>query len=287
MQCIDESWRARHALLLALGVASFCRLGAAPAPALFEWERGFGLRVAGEPAADMYFWIYEWNMFEALGRGQHSHGTYQLQRSLHATAREAVAESPGFRLTLRTVPDGAQLELQVTNTSGTAWTSLAGIIPCWNPGMVAGTNPSMPAALNRNFSDPWRQKTFFLSADGLTPLTSRALHFNAAHRGEAERAAAASGGRFAWSNKWPTSEVDAKGGLLVRESEDGRWVTGVAWEDFLSVQGHNPWSCLHACVRLGALQPGESRTIRGRLYLFPGTKEDCLARFEKDFPPAR
>lgn len=257
--------------------------GVAAAPELFEWERGFGLRVPGEPAAQMYFWVYEWNMFEAMRPGQHTHGTYQLPRRLEAGGAGAIVDSPAVRLRLRTVPDGAELELQVTNTGAVPWPDLAGIIPCWNPGMVPGTNPSMPLPLNRNFADPWRRNTWFIAADGPAMLTSRAIHFNARWRAAVDRIAAT--GPLAFAQKWPPSEVDATAGLLVRESEDGGWVTGVAWEDFLSMQGHNPWSCLHACVRIGALRPGETRKIRGRLYLFPGRKEDCLRRFEAEFAP--
>jgi hypothetical protein len=230
----------------------------------------------------MFLWIYEWNMFEAMKPGQHTHGTYQLPRRITSSGSEAIVDSPELHLTLRPRPDGAELILRITNQSSQRWPELAGIIPCWNPGQVPGTNPSMPLPLNRNFTDPWRRNSYYVSAGGLTPLDSRALHFNARHREAAERAS--DGGRFAWSNKWPTSGENATAGVLIRESEDGRWVTAIAWEDFLSVQGHNPWFCLHACVRIGALAPGESRTIRGRLYLLPGRKEDCLALFQRDFP---
>jgi hypothetical protein len=251
-------------------------------PRIFEWERGFGLRIPGEPAAEMFFWIYEWNMFEAMNRGQHTHGTYKLPRRLAPDGSEGVVEAPELHLTLRAVDDGAELVLRVTNRTSHPWPEVAGIIPCWNPGQVAGTNPSMPLPLNRNLADPWRKNTFYLSAGGLTPLDSRAIHFNARYRAAVE--AISDRGRFAFSNKWPTSGEDATAGLIVRESEDGRWVTGIAWEDYLSVQGHNPWSCLHAAVRVGGLKPGESRTVRGRLYLFRGTRDDCVGRFRRDFP---
>jgi hypothetical protein len=266
-------------LLLALTLAG----AAAPAPRIVEWERGFGLHVPFEPSADLFLWIYEWNMFEAMQRGQHTHGTYQLPRRLNAAGTEAVVDSPQLHLTLRAVANGAELTLRVTNRTDYEWPAIAGVIPCWSPGQVPGTNPSMPLPLNRNFADPWRKKSFYVSTGGgLEPLDSRAIHFNALHRAAVQQASDA--GKFAFSHKWPTSGIDAGAGLLVRESEDGRWVTGVAWEDFLSVQGHNPWSCLHACARVGPLKPGESRTIRGRLYLFRGTKEDCLAQFRRDFP---
>jgi hypothetical protein len=76
--------------------------------------------------------------------------------------------------------------------------------------------------------------------------------------------------------------VNAKAGILIRESVEGDWVTAVGWADYLSVQGHNPWNCMHVCARVGPLKQKESRTVRGRLYLFRGTKEDCLARFADD-----
>jgi hypothetical protein len=41
---------------------------------------------------------------------------------------------------------------------------------------------------------------------------------------------------------------------------------------------------MHLSVRVGPLKQGQSRTIRGRIYLIKGSKEDCLRRFEKDFP---
>jgi hypothetical protein len=254
----------------------------AATPQIFEWERGFGLRLPGEPAADMFLWVYEWNMFEAMAPGQHTHGTYNLERHLNNDATEAQVVSPQLHLTVRAVADGAELVLRITNRTTHAWPAIAGIIPCWNPGQVPGTNPSMPLPLNRNFADPWKSKTFFVSSGGLTPLSSRAMHFNTRFRSAVE--AASDEGKLLFSNKWPTSDDDATAGLIVRESEDGRWVTGIAWEDFLSVQAHNPWSCVHVCVRVGALQPGESRTIRGRLYLFAGDKEECAVRFRRDFP---
>jgi hypothetical protein len=253
-------------------------------PRIVEWERGFGLQVPGEPAADMFLWIYEWNMFEAMQRGQHTQGTFQLARHLNSDRTEAIVNSPQLHLTMRAVGNGAELSLRITNKTDYEWPAIAGIIPCWNPGQIPAANPAERRTQNLNFEDPAQTRTYYVSAAGLTPLSSRAIHFNADYRSRLERVS--DEGKFAFSNKWPTSD-DATAGLLVRESEDGRWVTGVAWEAFLSVQGHNPRKCMHACVRVGPLKPGESRTIRGRLYLFRGTKEDCLAQYRRDFPNPR
>jgi len=79
------------------------------------------------------------------------------------------------------------------------------------------------------------------------------------------------------------SEPNAVGGPIVREATDGKWVCGIAWEDFLSAQGHNPWECMHLSIRIGPLGPGESKTIRGKMYLFEGGKKDLLQRYCEDF----
>ena len=90
-------------------------------------------------------------------------------------------------------------------------------------------------------------------------------------------------GAFVFSGKWPTARPDATGGLILRESMDGAWVSGMAWNDFLSVQAHNPWQCMHLAPRVGPLKPGETRSIRGKIYLLNGTKDDCLRLYHNDF----
>ena len=78
----------------------------APKPTLLEWERGIALRLPNEPASTMYLWFYEWNMFEAMEPGQHTHGTFKLERSLNPAGTDAVISSPALRLTARAVQIG-------------------------------------------------------------------------------------------------------------------------------------------------------------------------------------
>ncbi len=42
--------------------------------------------------------------------------------------------------------------------------------------------------------------------------------------------------------------------------------------------------CLHSDFRLGGLQPGETKKIRGKIYLVPNDVEALLKRYERDFP---
>ena len=70
-------------------------------------------------------------------------------------------------------------------------------------------------------------------------------------------------------------------GAIIRESDDGNWVAGIAWDNFLSAQGHNPWTCVHLSRRAGALALDEFVTRHGRIYLFDGNVPDCLLKCDK------
>jgi hypothetical protein len=253
-------------------------LAEGPSPLrLREWERGVALEPQGHPDRTMFLWFYEWNMFEAMSPGEHTAGNWKLARRISPDGGSATIHGAGLRLSVKAAADGALLTLEVTNLSAHDWPALAAIIPCWNPGQRPGADPTKRAPLNVTFADEERDKTFFLTAGGLETLDSRAIHFNARLRPLLD--ALSPDGTFVFSNKWPTSAVNAVSGILIRESADHQWVTGIGWEDFLSVQGHNPWACLHAAVRVGPLKQNQKKTVRGRLYVFPGTREDCLRRW--------
>ena len=242
-----------------------------PGVVLRTWERGIAVEAVDQPGMAMYLWFYEWHMFDAVNPGQHTQGGYaQFTKQVSEDGRRATLTSDTMKLTARAVADGAELELTVRNASEHDWPACAGIIPCFNPGPKESANPQFT---NTN--------TWFVSAGGLVKQQAREIHFNDALRAEVD--ALSDAGTFVFSKKWPTSEVNAAEGLIVRESGDGTWVTGIAWEDFLSAQGHNPWQCMHLSVRVGPLKRGESRTTRGKIYLFRGDREACFKRYVAEF----
>lgn len=254
-----------------LGLVLGCfSIDAAPA-LLKKWERGVAVHAPDEKGMVVWLWFYEWNMFSAATPGQHTRGQWCNRVTVNKDGNRAIIDCrPNFQLEMKAVVDGAELSLHATNKSGHDWPELAGIIACFNPG---------PADIrNMQFAN---KKTFFHGPNGLVRLQKRNIHFNTAISKAVE--AEAKAGKYIWSDKWPKGEPNATVGLLVRESTNNQWVTGIAWERFMSSQGHNPWQCMHLGIHLGPLPQGKSRTVSGRIYLFKGKKENLLERYLKDF----
>jgi len=271
----------RFVVLVAGIAASSGALGASPPTVkLWEWEKGIAVESVARPGMTAYLWFYEWNMFDARLPGVHTNGTYHLERTVSCEGTTATIVGPDMQLDLRAGTGSVDLSLRIANHSKHDWPLLASIIPCFNPGAPPSRTARYPVAkLNVQLAN---RRTYFVAKEGLERLVDREIHFNTALRDEIDRLAP--DGRFVFSSKWPTSNVNAHHGLLVRDSTDGKWVAGIAWENFLSAQGHNPWQCMHLAVRVGPLKQGQTKTVRGKIYLFPGNREDCLDRFQTDFP---
>jgi hypothetical protein len=242
---------------------------------LSEWERGFALFPINRKELRMYLWLYEWNLFEAFRKGQHTAGKHFPTKELSKDGRHGVLKHPGLHLEVTAQNDGAGLALTVTNNTSHDWPLIAAIIPCFLPG------DGQVVPQTEMFVDDAHERTWFLGYDGLVRLIKRDIHFNGKFRNEID--AETRDGEFVFSHKWPPSQLDAKHGLMLRESVDKKWITGIAWEDFISVQGHNPWKCMHQSIRVGPLRRAERKKIKGKIYLFKGTKDECLQKYREEF----
>jgi hypothetical protein len=257
-------------------------VGAEPSPPkvrLREWGKGIAIDSLLREGMSVYLWFYEWNMFEARSKGQHTRGAHDWNRVVSTGGQSAAINTGDMKLTMQAVEDGAELTLEITNRTDYAWPEIAGIIPCFNPGVPADRAAQYPeATINPEFDN---QNTWFVGRGGLRKLRGRDIHFNFQLRKQVDLEAI--DGKYVFSYKWPTSSENAYAGLILRESNDSHWIAGIAWERFLSAQGHNPWSCMHLGIQVGPLKPQESRTVHGFIYLFPGTRNDCHDRFRRDF----
>ena len=247
---------------------------------LSDWERGIRLESRSDQNLFAFLWFYEWHLFDAVIKGEHTQGAHDWEWAVAKNGATALMNAEWLKLQINATENGAELSLEITNNTSHDWPAIAAIIPCLNPG-----NPLKPSDRNALFLDEGQQNTYFLSKNGLDLIKGafpREIHFN--HDCSSEIMTwVKDDGRFVFDEKWPTSERDAYAGIMIRESEDRRYVMGIAWESFLSAQGHNPWNCMHLSIRVGPLTRGETKTIRGKMYLFEGSKKDCLRVFEKDF----
>jgi hypothetical protein len=84
-------------------------------------------------------------------------------------------------------------------------------------------------------------------------------------------------------NPRPLSDVVPSHGLIGCFSGDGERIFATAFEPYQELfQGVAV--CLHADFRLGGLGPGETKRVRGKIYLVPNDVPALLKRYEKDFP---
>jgi hypothetical protein len=75
-------------------------------------------------------------------------------------------------------------------------------------------------------------------------------------------------------------------GLIGAFSGDESMIFATAWEPYQELfQGVA--RCLHSDFRLGGLEPGETKTIHGKIYIVPADVPALLDRYEEDFPEQR
>jgi hypothetical protein len=84
-------------------------------------------------------------------------------------------------------------------------------------------------------------------------------------------------------NPRPLSSLVPSNGLMGCFSGDERKIMAVAWEPyqelFLGVI-----TCIHSDFRIGGLAPGQTKEIRGKLYIVDADIPALVSRYERDFP---
>ena len=84
-------------------------------------------------------------------------------------------------------------------------------------------------------------------------------------------------------NPRPLNPNIPSNGLIGCFSADDQMIMATAWEPYHELfQG--VITCLHSDFRLGNLQPGETKRIRGKMYFVPNDVPALLGRYAKDFP---
>ncbi|MFI5381362.1 MAG: sugar phosphate isomerase/epimerase family protein [Tepidisphaerales bacterium] len=83
-------------------------------------------------------------------------------------------------------------------------------------------------------------------------------------------------------NPRPLSTLKPSNGLIGCFSADDKLIFATAWEPYQELfQGVA--RCLHSDFRIGGLKPGETKQIRGKIYIVPNDVENLLRRYNADF----
>ena len=84
-------------------------------------------------------------------------------------------------------------------------------------------------------------------------------------------------------NPRPLSPLVPSNGLIGCYSADDRLILSTAFEPYQELfQGVGV--CVHSDFRLGGLKPGETKTVRGKIYITPADMPALVKRYERDFP---
>lgn len=84
-------------------------------------------------------------------------------------------------------------------------------------------------------------------------------------------------------NPRPLNKHVPSNGLIGCFSSDDKWLFATAFEPYQELfQG--VIVCLHSDFRIGGLKPGETKQIRGKIYIMPSDVDRLLKRYQKDFP---
>jgi hypothetical protein len=84
-------------------------------------------------------------------------------------------------------------------------------------------------------------------------------------------------------NPRPLSQDVPSNGLIGCYSADNKLILALVWEPYQELfQG--VIRCLHSDFRLGGLNPGETKNVRGKMYFVKNDLPALLTRYRKDFP---
>lgn len=149
--------------------------------------------------------------------------------------------------------------------------------PCMRVDQFTGTDN----ADARKVYPPYIRKCFLMVDGELTRLPTEPWALEA--RYIPGQVYAAAGVNRDDVNPRPLSPIVPSSGLTGCYSADEKMILAVVWEPYQEVfQG--VITCMHNDFRIGGLDPGETKTIRGKIYVVPADETALLKRFRRDFP---
>lgn len=127
-------------------------------------------------------------------------------------------------------------------------------------------------------------RSFVFTERGLTTLDQTKRTEDALYRGG--QVYVPKGINLADVNPRPLCGDQPVNGLIGCFSADDRWLMATAWDKTHELF-EGVYVCRHADPHVGGLPPGETKEIRGKLYLMKNDVKALLKRYERDFREVR
>lgn len=176
---------------------------------------------------------------------------------------------------IRVVDDGVQFDITAKNPTGKAsdahWAQ-----PCMRVGEFTGTG-----AATTDDKYAYLAKSFIFLDGKLERMPTR--NWATSARYEPGQVWCPPSVNRNDVNPRPLSPLVPSNGLIGCFSKDETHLLAIAFEPYQELfQG--VIRCLHSDFRIGGLQPGEEKSIRGKLYILANDEQYLLQAYAKDFP---
>ncbi|GAB4149091.1 MAG: hypothetical protein Tsb009_23190 [Planctomycetaceae bacterium] len=195
---------------------------------------------------------------------------------------------------ISTSKDGQQLKLQCTLNDGVIVDHLIQVVPEGVTFHLKAHNPTKTASL-AHWAQPCIRVGDFTGRSQKTYLPKSFLYIN----NKLTRMPTpnwATKARYTPGQVWCPKHIDRNdvnprplspdvpsNGLIGCFSKDGKMIMATAWEPYQELfQG--VIVCLHSDFRIGGLKPGETKKIRGKIYLVKADPDALMKHYRKDFP---
>jgi hypothetical protein len=266
-----------------LGIAIAC-YGQQPSGLTVAWENRF-LTIRGDFPGQEIRILY----LEAYCRPGSTDREWR-ETVIRHTAEKLEAAADGSRIRLRdTLEDGVVVEHTITAGKDEVDFRLVAHNPTDKPSQAHWAQPCIrvdrftgtTSADARELVPAYARKCFLFVDGKLTRLPTEPWADKARYvPGQVYRAPGVDPNDV---NPRPLSSIVPSSGLCGCFSADERQIMAVAWEPYQEIfQG--VIACLHSDFRIGGLAPGQTRQIRGKLYIVPADVEKLVGRYERDFP---
>lgn len=128
--------------------------------------------------------------------------------------------------------------------------------------------------------DDYISRCFIFTKDGLTTLDKTHRTHNGYYKGG--QTYVPPGINLKNVNPRPISPDQPVNGLIGCFSDDDKYIMATAWDRYQELfQGI--FVCIHSDPRVGGLQPGEIKKLRGKLYIIKNSPQALLRRYKQDF----